>query len=157
MCTLSISIKKKNTQSVFFPTEPEVDQQKGDPEKSSDNVPEISETPTEQSTEQALIDDPMEKPIAEPVLEPAVEPSVQPAGVEPEGVDPKGVDPEGVDPAVDPEEVPAVETSGEPDKDSIIDLRAGPGPVFQNDTEEEETELVNNSEAFSRNLAEAYA
>ena len=157
MCTLSISIKKKNTQSVFFPTEPEVDQQKGDPEKSSDNVPEISETPTEQSTEQALIDDPMEKPIAEPVLEPAVEPSVQPAGVEPEGVDPKGVDPEGVDPAVDPKEVPAVETSGEPDKDSIIDLRAGPGPVFQNDTEEEETELVNNSEAFSRNLAEAYA
>ena len=91
----------------------------------------------------------MEKPIAEPVLEPVVEPTVQPAGVELEGVDP----------VVNPEEVPAHETSGEPDKDSILDTRSAT-PVFQNDTGEEETEiteLVNNSEAFSRNLAEAYA
>ena len=74
-------------------------------------------------------------------------------------VQPVGVDP-ALDPAVNLEEVPADETSGEPDKDSILDARSAT-PVFQNDTEEEETEITelvnNNSEAFSRNLAEAYA
>jgi hypothetical protein len=129
VCTLSVSVKKKNvdnTQSVFFPTEPVIDQ----PEKSSEIVPEISETPTEQSTEQFLVE--------EPVVEPVVEPAVQPTGIEPEGLDPA------VDPTVDPgAEAPAVEISGEVDKDFVLDNRSG-APVVQNDTKEE-TEITGKS------------
>ena len=130
------------TQSVFFPTnpEPEVDQQKGDPEKSSEVVPEISETPTEQSTEQFLVE--------EPVVEPVVEPAVQPTGIEPEGLDPA------VDPTVDPgAEAPAVEISGEVDKDFVLDNRSG-APVVQNDTKEE-TEITGKS--FSEALITLWA